>query len=395
MLYKKRVQYESFFSSGETTNDTHEYDTVDSNDVDDENLDCSESGLILVSQDLIQEVPDLTNEQNINEVIKKVRNIVVYFKRSPTKNDTVLQKYVKLENGKKLSLLLDCKTRWNSLLTMLERFILLKPSFQKALIDLNHSIRLEDFDFVLIAEIIDVLAPVKLTVEALCRRDSNLCTADAALKFLLNNLTEKKSLLNNKMLTSLLHRIKQRRRVELSDLLNYLQNPRQGKEESEYTDNFSIPNQTTIKKQIKILIKRLNHTKDEDNEEEETEGTPIQQQPFHQLTLKEKLQEIEKSLRIIEPETKKRTDLLTSIKKELSLFDNGGTRGHHLELVYKYLLSIPPISVEAERAFSAAGYIGNKLRSRLEDDTLDALLYFFVYIFKNLFKINSNFFVTL
>ena len=121
-----------------------------------------------------------------------VRKIVLYFKRSPTKNDTVLQKYVKLEHNKEFTLLLDTKTRWNSLLTMLERFIFLKTSIEKALIDLKHLIRLEESDFKLITEIIDVLAPIKLTVEAACRRDANLCTADAALKFLLNTLAEKK-----------------------------------------------------------------------------------------------------------------------------------------------------------------------------------------------------------
>jgi hypothetical protein len=92
-------------------------DNDDEADENDEDVDCQESGLIIETD---QNVPDLTNDQNINEVIKKVRKVVLYFKRSPTKNDTVFQKYVKSEHGKELSLLLDCKTRWNSLLTMLE-----------------------------------------------------------------------------------------------------------------------------------------------------------------------------------------------------------------------------------------------------------------------------------
>ena len=45
----------------------------------------------------------------------------------------------------------------------------------------------------------------------------------------------------------------------------------------------------------------------------------------------------------------------------MNLFENGGTRGHHLELAFKYLMSTPPTSIELERAFSAAAYIGNKL----------------------------------
>ena len=59
----------------------------------------------------------------------------------------------------------------------------------------------------------------------------------------------------------------------------------------------------------------------------------------------------------------------------LHLFEGGGIP----EQAYQYLLSIPPTSIEAERAFSAAGYIGNKIRSQLGDDTLDALLFLRVH----------------
>ncbi|GBP63645.1 hypothetical protein EVAR_47983_1 [Eumeta japonica] len=57
--------------------------------------------------------------------------------------------------------------------------------------------------------------------------------------------------------------------------------------------------------------------------------------------------------------------LANTIRREMSLFENGGVRGYHLENAYKYLISIPPTNVEPERAFSAAAYVGNKLRSRL------------------------------
>lgn len=59
----------------------------------------------------------------------------------------------------------------------------------------------------------------------------------------------------------------------------------------------------------------------------------------------------------------------------MSLLKNGGTRGHNLDLAFKYLMSIPPTSIQSESVFSAATYIGNKLRSRLGDGTIDALLF--------------------
>lgn len=44
------------------------------------------------------------------------------------------------KKGKELSLILDCRTRWNSLLSMQERFYNLKVSIDKALIDIGSEI---------------------------------------------------------------------------------------------------------------------------------------------------------------------------------------------------------------------------------------------------------------
>lgn len=80
-------------------------------------------------------------------------------------------------------------------------------------------------------------------------------------------------------------------------------------------------------------------------------------------------------MQTIEPETQKSNNLISILNKEIVLFETTGKRGHYLELAYQYLMTIPPTSVEPERAFSAAGYIGTKIRSRLGDTTLDALLF--------------------
>lgn len=76
-----------------------------------------------------------------------------------------------------------------------------------------------------------------------------------------------------------------------------------------------------------------------------------------------------------EPEIQKSGDLMSILKKQICLFESVRKRGHQLELAYQYLMSITPISVEPERAFSLAEYIGTKLRNTLRDTTLDALLF--------------------
>lgn len=70
-------------------------------------------------------------------------------------------------------------------------------------------------------------------------------------------------------------------------------------------------------------------------------------------------------------------DLLTTVRVEMALFENGGTRqrGRYLSLVYEHLKTIPPTSVEPERIFSSAGIVCNRLRSSLIDKTLDALIF--------------------
>ncbi|GBP38776.1 Zinc finger protein 407 [Eumeta japonica] len=57
-----------------------------------------------------------------------------------------------------------------------------KKVLRKALIDLNSPVQFEESDFELINEIINILGPVKLAVEALCRSDANLYTGDVTLK---------------------------------------------------------------------------------------------------------------------------------------------------------------------------------------------------------------------
>lgn len=147
---------------------------------------------------------------------------------------------------------------------------------------------------------------------------------------------------------------------------------------------FPLPSQIIIRKQLEKIIERLNADENYckntySNVENESEPKIIEKEP---LTLKEKFQQqIENSMQVIKPETQKLNDLMSTLRKEMALFESVGKRGHHLDLAYQYLMSIPPTSVESERAFSAAGCIGTKIRSRLGDATLDALL--FLRFFQN------------
>ena len=108
---------------------------------------------------------------------------------------------------------------------MLERFLASKTYIQKALIDLNHPVSLNESDFVVLSEIIEVLAPVKLAVDVLCRQDASLCTADAVLIFLFQQIVQKQPFAN-KMFLAIKTRMEKRRCEEISGVLKYLRIPK-------------------------------------------------------------------------------------------------------------------------------------------------------------------------
>jgi len=212
------------------------------NDYED-NDDCEGDTLEVISKEkLISELSD-----EYKDVVQKVRKIVKIFRRSPTKNDDILQPYVKCEANHELQLILDCKTRWNSLLDMLSRFKRLRSPIQKAMIDLKipSGDQLTDADFNVVDDLVATLEPVKIVVEALCRRDVTLVSAEAALDLCFVELEKQPSELA-KTLSMVLHNRIKERRAHHSAVLQYLQNPN-ARDSLSHADVFAVPSSSSIR----------------------------------------------------------------------------------------------------------------------------------------------------
>ena len=71
------------------------------------------------------------------------------------------------------------------------------------------------------------------------------------------------------------------------------------------------------------------------------------------------------------------------VKNEMSLFEQNSKRPENLEKLFQALLTIPPTSIESERQFSTSSFFATKIRSRLDDSTLSALVFLKSYYKKN------------
>ena len=104
--------------------------------------------------------PELS--ETIEPVIKKVRTIVGKFRKSPVKND-ILQRATKIKLGKELRVIKDCKTRWSSLCSMLERFVKISEPINDVLQDMNlEGLILTTEENTIVKDIISSLAPFKV-----------------------------------------------------------------------------------------------------------------------------------------------------------------------------------------------------------------------------------------
>lgn len=331
---------------------------------------------------------------DIHKIIDKVRQVTKTFRRSPTKNDAILQKHVKSEFGKEKALILDNKTRWNSLLSMLERFFELKTCIRKSLIDLKIDISFSEVEMNLINSTISALQPVKLAVESLGSSDSTLLSADVAIKFMLDELSSQNRVLSTGLKLTSICLIKERRTI-YSDILQYLHNPSEYRKlcAKDIYGIFNMLNKSTITKIIVALVERLhlrNRTEWVGNENESSDedevvelASAVSMKEKLQLAIKQKTNQKLANMTTAYNTPITNTKTLTSIvKREMTNFEQEMRRGKYLELTYHHLLTIKPTSVESERVFSAAGQICTKIRSNLSDESIDTICLLRAYFIK-------------
>ena len=69
------------------------------------------------------------------------------------------------------------------------------------------------------------------------------------------------------------------------------------------------------------------------------------------------------------------SEVLHQVKREMAIFESTGERPACLQKIFRAIKTLPPKSVEAERAFSSAGLFITKIRSQLSDRSIDSLCF--------------------
>lgn len=310
----------------------------------------------------------LTND-SFNKVIEKIRVIVKKFKNSPLKQE-LLQKYVMGDLNKSYKVILDVKTRWNSLFYMCDRYMLLSNSISKALVELGETnIDLTENEKVVCANIIEILEPLESFVQLLSKSTATMYQVFLRFKILLSEFECSNCFLSPMFEHELRVRYEEREINVLFLITIYLN-------DYSWFETYAEQNDFTKTLQnVRSEIENIYYcfaTKDDldlqNNDSLATATVSLSSTP----TVKKFKDHFNEAYKL---KNKRHETSTKSFLDEFIQYENKGIIGKRLEIVLKWLKNIKPTSTDSERVFSIAGNIKTKLRNKLQDNTLNALVF--------------------
>ena len=227
-------------------------------------------------------------------------------------------------------------------------------------------------------DLIDVLETLELGTIFILANDFSILDADRIFEFMLQQLKENSSPISQKMYEFLDRRFEERRNNRLAGVLFHLS------ANNTQDSALTYPTKTETIKTIRDLYARLfwsNASSSACSSTSEMTGANENDEPAPKKSKGEQLKEFLETRKDAEKDKTAKVqfssshDILLAVKREFSIYETTGERPSCLERVYRAVSTMPPTSVEAERAFSAAGLFVTKMRSSLSDRTVDVLCF--------------------
>ena len=272
---------------------------------------------------------------------------------------------------------------------------------------MRSSISITIFDKTVASAIAKALEPAMMTVKVLSQRDCNLLKARAALKLMLLQISRQNNKFARMLVRQLCDRIIYRWEVAAGELYclqqgsyfdsfpNFCARTNVSEddsdvdffvdyEEDEYVMTeqeilriFDIPPSKDVKKFIISLLQRLCASEIPTMcEETQNSVADVTHRTSSERSFEDILaEEVSKADAELADSLPNESALAKIRANEMAMLEKNKTRGVFLDRVYNMLITIKPSSVESERAFSSAGLVCTKIRSRLRDESLDSLCF--------------------
>ena len=172
ILYKEKQKINELNNKNNNPND---------NEVEEEDSDIDET-----AEDNLDELPGIVLVSEFHTIVIKVHKTVKMFRKSVVCNNDNLQPQNIASFGKEKALFLDCKTQWNSLLKMLQRFYELYKEIKVAMVQLEQEFEFSNNELKKINALCEALAPMETAVKYLCKDKANLLLAENVVMCTLN-----------------------------------------------------------------------------------------------------------------------------------------------------------------------------------------------------------------
>ena len=288
------------------------------------------------------------NCAEIGATVGKIRGISKFV----SKSDKALRK---LRCKTKLRPIIDCKTRWDSLHDMIDRFLLIENELHHVYVDLKKTWNITKSEIDHARILAAVLEPCKAFVKKMSAEKRTLIFADVAGGEMLNNA---KNILeahpNNSFIKGFYTALKKRfldRRTELTDVLLFLCKDKINLADHQF---YTEPSTSTIVEYVRFF--EHEHTVDD--------VEPASKQP-----------KSAEEVAAIDFYTPPVTSSATSLESAILNWQVNSILDARLQALKISLLNVQPTSTDCERSFSIAGLIMIPRRNRMKQDLLNAIFF--------------------
>lgn len=132
------------------------------------------------------------------------------FFRKSLKKMSELQSIILRHEGKNLSLLLDMKIRWNSILPMIKRYLRIKNHIREIFEEYDQIEKYSTISDEALKDIVETLEPLEEAIIILSKCDTNIIVAEGAMSYVFEKLKENNTSLSRKIYSRLHHRCSER-----------------------------------------------------------------------------------------------------------------------------------------------------------------------------------------